>query len=266
MKSITVLMFCWFLFTANLIGKKPTQEMYQSKIICGIVQTDVNLEEFEELFKGKSSNTISYEIYDDQEIILDVNTVDNLSKKIVNSRFKFTFLKEGNSTGLICGGGIMDGNEVTAVEIRRYFLGGIESRKSLENQKKYKQEYKIRLDSTVGKYKGHFIDGDDTDEKVEFEVLLNYKEHFDDYKLTGKIFYDDSEFEIEWQNYNNEFKIEYSEFILRSSKKTKYEFKINGKIENKVISGNAKIKKEKYIFITTTKYDKKGTIYLTKVD
>ena len=245
---------------------KPSDEILNTNIICGIVQTGATLDDFEQMLKD-GGNIIKYEIYNNGEIIMVSSRYDNLHKKSFISRFQFKFLQKGNDKSLLLNGGIVNDEEISVHDIRLYLIGPIESKKQNEWQEMNEKMRKEELIKISGSYTGIFTNDDDISDKNRLEIKLYTEEPSNIIGFDGILKFDDDEFDIIWTFYNDLVEIEYSNIGHRHSKSsTRYSFEIKGEIDNNVFSGTANIEMLKRDFMGKTNSEKKGTFHLIKLE
>lgn len=244
LKMFTISLVLIVLSLNSAFSKNPTQEMLKSEIICGNIASGLTLENLENNLKQKG-NVITYEIYDNNDVILIAKITDNLNKKIIELKIQFEFVPNKVSV-LFLKKGSSGKDNFTADELCNQMIMPLGNQAMEDANTKREIEEDNLYNKFVGKYKGYIIETG-KDKKIEIELSLTYtpKGHSalsaPGSGFEGQLIYDGAKLNLEWTYKNNKFDI-IAETETHYDNVDWYQVHLIANITDKLESGIAKTK------------------------
>jgi hypothetical protein len=241
LKMFTIVLILLVLTINNIYCQKPTTEMLKSEIICGNISSGLTLENLESYFK-QNGNEISYEIYNNKEVILITKKMDNLLKKSVELKFQFEFISNNGSV-LIVKKGLSGKDIFTAEELCNQIIMPLGNNAIEDKTNNLEKNLDIACKKCTGIYTGSVFDSVGTEYKISITINYDTTMRIHGYKyLYGTMDFNSHVYTEELTDitYYNENKVDFSFYTLDTFSKDKYI--LNGIIESTTCSGDGFIK------------------------
>lgn len=238
LKMFTISLALIVLSLNSAFSKDPTQEMLKSEIICGNIASGLTLENLENNLKQKG-NVITYEIYDNNDVILIAKIPDNLNKKIIELKIQFEFVPNKVSV-LFLKKGISGKDNFTADELCNQMIMPLGNQAMEDANTKREKEEDNLYNKFVGKYKGYIIETG-KDKKIDIELSLTYTPKGRGSGFEGQLIYDGVKLNLEWTYKNNKFDL-IAETETHYNNEDWYQVHLIANITDKLESGIAKTK------------------------